>query len=204
MWDLEGLGHHWLYGPQCLQFATTIPTRRLFSTKLSTTLGTCAAKLAKTKAYMHTVTDRPCSCLQRRMLARHRSCQSLHIPPHLLPTQRAGKNEGIHAPVLANGLSSCLQGQMLVCTHFRQPLNEHGYPYTLLFMVSLMTSRYGAPRHAPTVSDKQLSWSSSVLRRLSTSTRRHFDMIIVRRQRRAHHFAALNRQRPSHHAFHGR
>ena len=103
--------------------ATTIPTRRLSPTILFTTLGTCAAKLAKTKAYMHTFTDRPFSCLQRQMLARHRSCQSLHIPPHLLPTQRVGKNEGIHAPVLAT-TTILLPTKTSACMHTFPPAAE--------------------------------------------------------------------------------
>ena len=53
--------------------------------------------------------------------------------------------------------------------------------------------------HDPTVSDRQLSWSSSVLMKaLDLHTTSLATMTIARRQRRAHHFAALNKAFPTH------
>ena len=75
----------------------------------------------------------------------------LPVAPHSTtwnPRSRTGKNERLHAPIFADRLCSCLQRQLLVRAHSCQSLNERGYPYTLFFMVSLMISRYGAPRRS--------------------------------------------------------
>ena len=61
----------------------------------------------------------------------------LPVAPHstttCYPHSGLAKMKAYMRPSSQPRLSSRLQRQVLVCTHFRQPLNEHSYPYTLFF-----------------------------------------------------------------------